>query len=196
MKDTIFLDGAPLHLHERSFPMLIHGKEGSGASFFTVSLLADLYRQGKNIIMLSGHAQARADFLKYTHARMHTVLVEDESSLNKAAHKRVIFIKREKSEYLSQLLHASSSGHSRIIVIKNIELFSDGVLSLVEQQQTVILSGDVDKSPFKYRLMSREFHSKVYFSPLEAKEITLPLLPQYAGYFVDKEKSGVLTVHH
>lgn len=194
MAETLLLNGAPLHFLEHDFPMLIHGVEGSGASYFTMSVLAELFRKGKGIIMLSGYSHARDAFFTMTRAQSQTVLIEDDSSLQRAEHKRVIFLKREKAHYLPLLLEHITDSKKRVVLVKNVEMFPDPVFTSLLHHEQLIISGNIDESPLKFKILGRHFQTKVYFSPLLASEVQLPQLPQYGGYMIRNDSSGIVSV--
>lgn len=65
MVKKILLDNNEINFSETDLPILIHGKEhsGAGASLFTVSLMANLYIQGSKMLFLSGYHMARDELL-------------------------------------------------------------------------------------------------------------------------------------
>lgn len=75
--------------------MLIHGKEGLGASLFTITAVADLYSKGKKVLFLNGYHMARDEFKSQVGDAENSVVVDSPDELN-AVHKyNVIFMKRE-----------------------------------------------------------------------------------------------------
>jgi hypothetical protein len=190
---SICLDGSPHQFHDIDFPILIHGKKNAGASYFSIELLISLFRAGKDIIILSGYSHARDAFLHETHAREHSVLIEDESSLSKAVHKRIIFLKKEKTLYLKALLEMPHMA-TRLLMVKNIELFSEATFRAVHTHKRIILSGDVDESPLKFKILQQHFNTKIYFSSLSVGGVILPPKPQFSGYMMGREKLGLVTI--
>ena len=58
-----------LHFAKSDLPLLIHGDDGYGASLFSVSIMADLYAQGANIVFLCGYDMARDQFVLQTQSK-------------------------------------------------------------------------------------------------------------------------------
>ncbi|MFC1751507.1 hypothetical protein ACFL2V_22310, partial [Pseudomonadota bacterium] len=63
MIKPILLNQSPLSVSKSNLPFLIHGQDGKGASLFTVTLVAHLFKQNHKIIFLSGYPMARDELL-------------------------------------------------------------------------------------------------------------------------------------
>ena len=169
----VMLDGKEVEkLVPESLPMLIHGKEGSGASVYTVSLAAKWFSQGYNVFVLCGYQKAEQEFAQqvgseYSKAKFYT------------------------SDKLDEFIAEVKQGvpKNTIIIIKNIELFDEELFDAVVAFDTVIISGDVDGTSFKSKLLMRKFTTEVYFSPLAEKII--PELEKFHGYVVSGEYKGI-----
>ena len=169
----ILLDGKEVEqLHPESLPMLIHGREGSGASLYTICLAAKWHSQGYEILFLCGHPMAEQEFARevasdYVNAKFYTQEKTDD------------FLAA-----LEQDVH-----HKTIVVVKNIELFDTNILDVVTPIHNLIVSGDVNQSKIKDILIRKKFITEVYFSPLEGKEI--PELEKFHGFVASEDYTGV-----
>ncbi len=151
-------------------PMLIHGEEGSGASSYTICIAAQLSLQN-NILFLCGYSMAEEAF-------------EKEVGSN---YKKVGFYTLDKvAEFFPRLQSISTSD---VVIVKNIELFGENVLDAVSGVNKLIISGDLNHSDYKSKIMKHEFKRKVLFSALE--EMQTPKLEKYSGAFISDSFIGV-----
>lgn len=170
MLKKILLDGKEFHFTHVDLPILIHGEEHVGASLFTVSVLADLYAQGSKIIALTGYPMARDAFVEQT-----------------GAEENAKFFTKENEELFITNIQTNSDVNDRVILIKNIELFSEEIFNTVKDFSNVIISGDLNKCSFKEKILQKSFNTSTYFSPLDE---ALPELQEYEGYFVSQNNTG------
>ncbi len=94
MVKKILLDGKAFRFGEGDLPCLVHGKDGMGASLFTVSLMAGLHKRGFKLVFLSGYPMARDELVV-------EVLDEEEFKVE---------VKRKLVEEASEVLEAESGG--------------------------------------------------------------------------------------
>lgn len=152
-------------------PMLIHGQEGSGASLYTICLAAKWFTQGNEVLFLCGYLMAEEEF---------------DKEVNTKHEKAKFYTKDKVNEFTSALKSVSDN---TIIFIKNIELFNDTLFSAIDSKHNIIISGDVENSDFKNKLLTKNFTTKIYFSHLEGQD----LLPtqKYQGFVISDEYKGV-----
>lgn len=174
MLKTIFLDNTVFHFTKSNLPTLIHGEEGSGASLFTISMLADLYTQGSKIIALTGFTMAHEEFFQETESRDNTH-----------------FFTKEKRDNFIDLVKNIQNINEYVILIKNIELVDEEIFNTVKNFNNVIISGDFNNCSFKNKLLQKNFKTKIYFSPLDNN---LPELQKYQGYLQASTKSGIVSL--
>lgn len=173
--NKILLEGEELDLPEVKFPVLVHGEEGTGASLYTISLAANLYSKGSNIIFLCGYAMAREEFVKQ--------VGEVEAG-------RIKFFTKDQVQDFKNAL--SDFNEDVIIFIKNIELFGEDILRLTIHKDKVIISGDINKYELINELFQKHFATKIIFSEMSGME--LPKLREYEGYFETTNLVGKTTV--
>lgn len=174
MLKKIFLDHKEFHFTQSELPILIHGKEHTGTSLFTVSVLTDLYSRGSKIIALTGFAMARDEF-------------ERQIESNEKAQ----FFTKENEELFITNIHKNSDMKDLIVVVKNIELFSEEIFDTVKDFSNLIISGDINKCSFKEKILQKSFNTKIYFSQLYD---SLPELEKYEGYVTTPSISGVVSL--
>ena len=75
----------------------------------------------------------------------------------------VFYTKEKVSEFKQELGNLNNDG--KAIIIKNIELFEEEIFNLVFSKNKIILSGDVNKCDCKNQILSKNFKTKILFSP-------------------------------
>lgn len=196
MNKIILLGGNQKHFDKNDLPMLIHASAGSGGSLFSISVIADLYIQGAKILSLTGYHMARDEFKEQTNSAEDYILVNDQSQLQEAHHKRVIFVAKETPELFIKLVKSLPDIDERVIFYKNFDLFDVSVLKVIQGLRNLVLMGDVDNTPYKDRLTPMSWASRIYFSePTSYKlDFTLPDLDRYQGYLRNKDSAGLVTL--
>lgn len=192
MNKKIFLNSQEFHFKETNLPLLIQGEELAGASFSTVSAVADLFSQGSKMVFLSGYPMARETFLEQTEMKNSFIIADDTTDLLDALKNKVIFLLKEYVEVFIRLVEELPDINERVILIKNIDLFPENVFTAVKEKSKVIYSGDVTKTSFKDALLKLPFKTKVFYSPLEGESI--PSLEKYQGYLKSQTQTGFITL--
>ncbi len=191
----ILLDNTEYHFSVHDAPFLIHGVDHTGASIFTVTLVADLYRQGTKILFLSGYHMARDEFSSQINDSSKTILAKATDTNEVLETKQVIFVQKEDSELFIKLTKELSDINERVILIKNIDLFSEKVFDSVTNLTNVIISADIDKCSYKDKILMNSYKTKMFFSKLESNDnIKLPRLEKYQGYFLQQDMTGFLSL--
>jgi hypothetical protein len=192
---SILLNNEPFHSSTNDLPMLIHGVDHSGASLFTVTLAADLYRHGAKFLFISGYHYAREEFLEQTNDEEHTVLAGETVDKEVIYNKQVIFVRWEDAELFIKLVNEIPDVNDRIILVKNIDIMPEAVYSAVSGKPKIIISGDVERCAYRWEIFGKDFKSRVFFSKPEREEFDLlvPPLPKYAGYMDAQDKKGIVT---
>lgn len=169
----ILLDGKEVKsLVTNNLPMLIHGKENSGASLYTISLASKWFSQGCEVLFLCGYQMAEQEFAIQVGAD----------------HPNAKFYTKDKiDEFVTELKNSYSK--NVVIFVKNIELFDEKVFDTIFAFKKVIVSGDIDQVNFKHKLLSNKFTTKIYFSDLGGE--SLPPIQKYHGFVITSESKGV-----
>lgn len=158
-------------LAPESLPMLIHGKEGLGASLYTIVLATKWFSQGYSILCLCGFPMAEEKFNE---------LVDRKKG-------DAIFYTHDK--VLNFVKEVVQKSNNRIIIIKNIELFNEDILNVFDTTENVIISGDILKTNFKDKILQKKFITSVYFS--EFPDINTSKLRKYEGLVKSGNYEGI-----
>jgi hypothetical protein len=160
------VDGETVDFGESDLPMLISGKEGSGASFFSVCVAAQMLKKGSAVVFFSAYPMAKDDLRRLT--------TEDERQ-------RAMIIESGEEEALIAALDKAVD--EPMIFIKNIENYSDRLFTKIEKAKRLIVSGDIDKCQFIGALEDKTFATKIFFTkPVGYPVNDFPSLEKYKGY--------------
>ncbi len=183
MLKKMLLNGEDLHFSKQNLPLLIHGDDGYGASLFSVSVVADLYAQGANLVFLCGYHMARDEFKEQTQS-------EDDS-----IDKRVVFIPSEHPELLGDALGSLNDSAERVIFLKNFDLFDEKIFSFVKDLPNLVMMGNIDKCSYAAELLDKRWATQIYFSmPQTTAQTKIPKLEKYKGYLESNDKEGVVSL--
>ncbi len=178
--DTIILDGQPVEtLAPESLPLLVHGEEGSGASLYTICLAAKWFLQKHKILFLCGYPMAQEQFAKQL----------EERTIDR---RHASFYTQEQAREFATAIAAEPPSSQTIIVVKNVELFSEDLIKLVLERKNLIISGDVNAAPSRNSLLVKPFSTTVLFSSLG--ETPMPPLQRYQGLVTSGTYRGVTSI--
>lgn len=194
MRWTPLLDNQPYSFTSEDLPALIHGEQGSGASLFTITLLSELYRQGEPMLFLSEGDAAKNELLEQID-NPDMISLSDQAQVENAQEHQIIHVTKEHELLLPHLLENLPDKMERVVLIKNMEVFSSDTIALFYRHPLVIFSGDLNKSPDKESLLQLKFNAKFFFSPLyDDLRLTLPPLEKYQGYFLGRISQGIVSL--
>ncbi len=175
----ILIDNKKLELTKNGFPILIHGAEKTGASFFSICLLTDLLKTGMKAFLFSAYPMAKEEF------RKQIVGYEDGA----------IIIDSGDEQALVEALQETPDLDERVVLIKNIDNYSLNLFNAVKDLKLIILSGDLDKFKFSNSLIDENFSTKILFSPSEKySQYDLSDLPKYSGKMISNTYNGVISL--
>jgi hypothetical protein len=173
------------------FPILLHGLKGSGASYFSISLISSLFLNNHRVLFFTLRPDAGELFEKQIgEAVKNTVFLSDQAELKKARYKQGILVNSGNEELCRSALRDLPKD-DRVVFIKNVEsLLDEELLSLAMQFPRLILSGDFRQSEFLASVAQTNFSTKIYFSPFGEEKI--PDLPKRQGHIVSLSCRGVI----
>ncbi|MEK7202185.1 MAG: hypothetical protein AAB669_01490 [Patescibacteria group bacterium] len=168
----IVLNGQKIRATEFKYPCLIHGKQGSGASQFTIFLASDLLRLGREVIFFSAFPAGKANLL---------------DQLGDASTKVMLPESGNEEAFIEALNKASGDS---LAVVKNIEEYSRQLMQKVVGYENIVLSGDFDL--FKHTDILPEAQIRIMFSAVNLPGFPrqLPALDKYEGFLASNASSG------
>lgn len=174
---NILLDDKKVDFSLNDLPILISGAEKTGSSFFTVCLLANLLKSGHKVIFFSAHPAAKEEFRSQAGVNLENALIIDSEN---------------EDDFIDTIKNISDLSE-RVVLIKNIDSYSQKLFEVVKDLKLVIFSGDLDKCQFAGYLLRNNFSSKIFFSYSEIYPIEdLKSLPKYSGKIISDKYNGVI----
>jgi len=194
MPDKILLNNFEHHFNENDLPCLISYGEKMGGSHFSVTLVADLFLRGSKILFLTAYPMAKDNFLEQLKGHESKIeYITDKSQLNTTA--QAIILESGNEKLYLQSVKQLKDLNERVVLIKNMEVFSGEVFNHCLGLSKVILSGDIDKCVAKAELSKKQFKTTILFSKPEIKlPFDLPVLEKYTGYMWSGNRSGLVKV--
>ena len=176
----ILVNNKTINFSQADFPILISGRDGSGASLFSVSMLANVLKNGEKVLFFSAQAPAKEEFKK-----------QIGDSLND----KVVIIKSGDENLFLEKIDQIQDLSERIILFKNIENYSPKLFNKLKNQKLIIFSGDLDKCQFNTQLIEKDFKTKIFFSYPQKIQVKNKIdLPKYHGLIFSKKYNGLISV--
>ncbi len=196
MADTILLNKEVYTMTESELPCLITYGEGMGGSHFSVALVANLFVQGSKILFLTAYPMAKENFLQQVGAdHSKVVFVNSLSELQASMNAQVIILESGNETLFLEVVEVLPDLRERVVLIKNIEVFSDKLFDACLNLEKIILSGNIDACVAKKRIAKKHFNSIIAFNqPMSPLPITVPSLEKWTGYLSSGNKSGVVVI--
>lgn len=195
-KNVVLLEtGAIMRFSDEDFPLVIHGAPKTGASHFSLSVVADLFARGRKLLLFTAFPAAREDFLAQTAELGRKAFdVTDPSQIPDASGDAII-VKSGDVDLFVEALKRLPDLAERIVFIKNVEaLLTPEMIDLIRPLSRLVLSGDFDAAPLgaeAVRVVPPK--TKVLLSPSKVLDVPFPALEKYVGY-LDGRMSGAVTL--
>lgn len=194
MADTLLLNNEVYHIGDDGLPCLIHYAPKVGGSHFSVAMIADLFLRGSKILFFTAYPMAKDDFLQHIKGEeSKTAFITDESQLNTDA--QAIILESGNEKLFLKVIEKLGDLNERVVLIKNMEVFSDAVIDSCLKLQKIIISGNLDKCSMKKQISDKQYKTIVLFSTSETLlKDEPPVLEKYAGYLWSEEKKGHVSI--
>ena len=167
-----------IELKRENLPMMIHGKEHSGASLFSVAVVAGLHNKGNKLLIYTAYPMAKKEFFSQIETKDNVFYLEDEKDLEKALLFQTIFVASGNMDLFTKVI-TNYSVTDRVIFIKNIDTIQIPLFSIILPLQ-LVLSGDFESNPIQKALTDIPYKTKIFFSSLGGEAV--PLLEKYQAY--------------
>ncbi len=167
-----------IELKRENLPMMIHGKEHSGASLFSVVVVAGLHDAGNKLLIYTAYPMAKEEFLSQIETKDNVFYLEDEKDLEKALLFQTIFIASGNIDLFTKVI-TNYYVSDRVIFIKNIDTIQIPLYNIISSFR-LLLSGDFESNPIQKALTDIPYKTKIFFSSLGGE--VLPFLQKYHAY--------------
>ena len=182
MKSVVVTDtNQEIHFADKDLPVLIHGKEGSGASFFSITIAAQFHVAEKKLLAYTAYPMAKEEFFEQVGELSKNVFyLESIEQLSMASAFQTIWVESGNQKLLLAVLEELSDLSERILFIKNVETVHEYDCVAYALRNPSIISGDVETSEFQEEITHAQYASKILFSPLGNS--LLPKLEKYQAF--------------
>ena len=196
MAYEILLNKEVFHFTENGLPCLVHYKNKTGGSHFTVTLVADLFLQGSKILFLTAYPMAKDNFLEQVKGKEKDIIfIEEVSDLKDSENYQAIILKSGDEKLYLDVIKVIPDINERVVLVKNFEIFTEETIEKTLQMKKIILSGDIDKSPSKKQISDKLYQTTISFSqPDTAVDFKTPILEKYSGYLETTDKEGLVQI--
>jgi len=176
---SVLINNKKVNFDSNGFPMLISGAEKTGSSFFSLCLLADLFKDGHKVLFISAYPMAKEEFKK---------------QIGSNAENAIIIESGEEDDIIKEI-KAITDLEERIVLLKNIDSYSPKLFDTLSDLKLVIFSGDLDKCEFAASLINKNFPSKIFFSSSKKFPFTImPDLTKYSGEMISERHKGIISL--
>ena len=192
---NILLNNKPLNFDKNYLSCLIHGREKSGASHFSIQLISQLFLQREKIIFFTAYSQAKDSFIESIKNEKDNVFYIDKiEDLDQNPSTQVIIVQNGNEKLFMQVLNKLKDIKERVIFIKNIETYSCEMLEKILIYKQLIISGDLDQIKNPNLLSQERFKTIIVFSKAKNLQLKIPELEKYVGYFCSGRVTGEIRV--
>jgi len=194
MYSTVILNSVAHHFTKDDLPMYIHGAEGTGASQCSVTVVADMVKQGSKLLFFTAYYMAKDDFLAQV-GDINPFIVESTKLPDNLEEHQVVMIKSGEKELFMKTVTTLADLNERIIYVKNIDIMGQEVFDLIKDKNLLVVSGDIALCAFKDELLALPFHSRIALSEIEDPMLRpMPPLVKYVGYYKGKSGEGMVSL--
>ena len=196
MADKILLNNENYFAGEEDLPCLITYAPKTGGSHFSVTLVTNLFLNGSKILFFTAYPMAKDNFFEQINGMEDRVVyIESVDQLEANKNAQVVILKSGDEKLFLEIAPKLADINERVVLVKNIEVFSDAVFDYCSKLQKVIFSGDIDKCGAKDKIIAKGYKTIVAFSKPEfSLPFKLPALEKYDGYLWSEKKSGLVKV--
>jgi hypothetical protein len=115
--------------------------------------------------------------------------------LEKAKDTQVIILESGNETLFNEVTKILPDLQERVILIKNMEVFSKAIFDVCLEKEKIILSGNIDTCIDKEQISKKVFRTIIAFSKPEISlPIEIPTLEKYTGYLLGNDISGIVTI--
>ncbi len=176
---------------ENNLPAMIHGRDGSGASLFSITLAVSLYHSGSKLLIFTAYPMAREEFMNQIENSESIFYLKKEEELVQALACQCIFVESGNIELFKKVISHQEELSDRIVFIKNIETITEPISNLIKDFK-LIISGDFDSNSTQVEFKTLSYQSKIFLSEMEGE--TIPSLEKYQACLKLDGVEKILTI--
>jgi len=172
-------------------PILIHGKEHSGASLLSITVAALLHKDLNKLLIFTAYPMAREEFLKQIDNSENIFYLEKEEDLVLALKYQTIFIQSGNIDLFIKTVKNIEAVRDRIIFIKNIETINIPIYNLISTHPFMV-SGDFESNLLHKDFINLKYNNKIIFNKLQGEEQVS--LEKYQAFVDGKIGKRIITI--
>ncbi len=176
---------------ENNLPVMVHGREGSGASLFSITLAVSLYTSGNKLLVFTAYPMAREEFMNQIENPEKVFYLDKEENLAQALEHQCIFLESGNLELFKRVISHQEELSDRIVFIKNIETIAEPIFNYIKDFK-LIISGDFDSNNTQVEFKTLSYRSKIFLSEMEGE--TIPSLEKYQACLKLHGEEKILTI--
>ncbi len=181
-----------IQFENEDLPILISGSQGTGSSLFTIHLVHQLLRSGNKILFFTAFPAAKEDFKNLLSDDELKEAEFVEPGENIAGKQTVVLLSGNEADFLDALEQLKNTDE-RILLIKNIDQYSQEVFNLVMDKENVIFSGNLDETAFLEGLKEKKFATEIFFSKPAKYQIDNFIQPdKHMGMVISQNHNGMI----
>lgn len=178
-----------IRLKREDLPIMIHGKEHSGASLFSITVAAGLHEAGEKLYIFTAYPMAKEEFMKQI-ANLETVFyLENEVDIEKALSCQTVIVQSGNIDLFLKVLPLVKG--ERVIFIKNMETVQIPIYDFITDSKFIV-SGDMEVNALQKDFLSFKYNTKVFLTPVGGKNF--PHLAKYQVFLKNDTEERILTI--
>ncbi len=196
MLDTVLLDNELFRMKASDLPCLITHEEEMTGWYLSIVLLTDLFFQSYKVLFLAAHQIGKEKFLEQTGGDYGNIrFIDNVEDFQDAESYRAIVLDSGNESLLFDAIELLPDFNERVILVENIEKFSEALFDAILDLGKVILSGNLDECVAREKISQRFFNTIIAFNQPEIPLFTeIPKLEKWMGYFYTPERAGIITI--
>ena len=188
MPDKIILNSNEFKIGEDRLPCLVNYASKQGGSHLTMVMVANMFLLGSKILILTAYPMAKDKFCEQIGGENKNVAFAiSESEIETNKDKQVIILESGNEQLFEPALSILDDINDRVILVKNMEQFSDQAVELCKPFSKTILSGDMSNCPGAKKLFDQGYFKSVI-------SFDKPDLEKYHGFYQYAEQEGMIRI--
>ncbi|MFN4181073.1 MAG: hypothetical protein ACK4FA_00035 [Candidatus Paceibacteria bacterium] len=174
--------------NEQYLPCLIDYGEGSGGSQFSITFVVKLFNSGSKVLFFTAYQMAKENLYSIVgDGNPNVAFITDVSELDGNLDKQCIIVESGNEQLFIECIAKHPELLNRVILIKNIENFSQQIFDMTINLPKVIFSGDLNACVAKDVLMIKDYESIIVFPNYKTQfDFEIPELEKYTGFIHQK----------
>lgn len=184
-----------VYFDKNDLPMVIHGRDKTGSSLFSITMAAHLHIQGNKLLIFTAYPMAKEEFLEQVGNDSSVFYLENSDDINKAQEYQTIIIKSGDIGLCAYTIKNLNDTVSRILFIKNVDIMlNNEIVENLKINNSIMLSGDVDLSIYPDFIKNINYKTKIFFSESKIFSPELITLEKYQACIIKDNLKFVASI--